>query len=101
MTPPRRQRIPLKMKEGAMSTELGAWLRHECEACGWTRPEMAGRLIRAGEARGDRSVPGLDSMCHNLYRWERGGDGVSERHKLMICQALGIPPCPLRHRSAG
>lgn len=75
-----------------MSTEFGAWLRHEREARGWTRPEMARRLIRAGEARGDRSVPGLDSMCHNLYRWERGADGVSERHKLMICQSLGIPP---------
>jgi hypothetical protein len=32
---------------------------------------MARRLIQAGEAKGDKSVPGLDSMCHNLYRWVR------------------------------
>jgi hypothetical protein len=31
-------------------------------------------------------------MCHNIYRWERGADGVSERFKLHYCQALGIQP---------
>ncbi len=75
-----------------MPEELGAWLRQQREARGLSRPEMARRLIRVGEARGDKSVPGLDSMCHNLYRWERGEDGLSERYKLYCCQALGIPP---------
>ena len=37
-------------------------------------------------------MPGLDSMCHNIYRWERGEDGLSERYKLYCCRALGIPP---------
>jgi hypothetical protein len=74
-----------------MSRELGAWLRQQREARGWARPEMARRLIRVGEARGDKSMPGLDSMCHNLYRWERGADGLSERYKLYYCHALGIP----------
>jgi hypothetical protein len=79
-------------KEDAMSSELGAWLRQQREARGWTRPEMARQLIRAGEAKGDKSMPGLSSMCHNIYRWERGADGVSERYKLCYCQALTIPP---------
>jgi transcriptional regulator with XRE-family HTH domain len=79
------------MKEGAMSKELGAWLRQQREARGWTRPEMARQLIGAGEARG-KSMPGLDSMCHNIYRWERGADGITERYKLHYCDALGIPP---------
>jgi hypothetical protein len=75
-----------------MSSELGAWLREQRETRGWTRPEMARRLIQAGHAKGDHSMPGLDSMCHNLYRWERGADGVSDRYKLTYCQILGIPP---------
>lgn len=73
-----------------MPEELGGWLRQQREARGWTRPEMARQLIRAGQARGDKSMPGLNSMCHNIYRWERGADGLSERYKLRYCQALGI-----------
>ena len=65
-----------------MSKELGVWLRQQREAHGWARPEMARRLIRAGQARGDKTMPGVESMCHNIYRWERGADGVSERYKL-------------------
>jgi transcriptional regulator with XRE-family HTH domain len=75
-----------------MPNELGAWLRQQREARGWTRPEMARQLIRAGQARGDKHVPGLDSTCHNIYRWERGADGLSERYKLHYCQAFGIRP---------
>jgi len=79
------------VKEGIMSKELGVWLRGQREARGWSRPDMARRLIGVGEAKGDKFMPGLDSMCHNLYRWERGTDGLSERYKLYYCQALGIP----------
>jgi tetratricopeptide (TPR) repeat protein len=75
-----------------MSSELGAWLRQQREARGLTRPEMARQLIRAGQAKGDKSMPGADSMCHNIYRWERGADGLSERYRLCYCQVLGIPP---------
>ncbi len=74
-----------------MSKELGAWLRQQREARGLTRPEMARQLIQAGQAKDD-NMPGLDSMCHNLYRWERGADGLSERYKLCYCQIFGIPP---------
>ncbi len=74
-----------------MSKELGAWLRQQREARGLTRPQMARRLIQAGQAKGD-NMPGIDSMCHNIYRWERGADGLSERYKLCYCQVLDIPP---------
>jgi len=88
------------MKEGTMPGELGAWLRQQREIRGWARTEMARQLIQAGKAAGDRSMPGLDSMCHNLYRWERGADSLSERYRLYFSRALGIPPSqfgPGRH----
>jgi transcriptional regulator with XRE-family HTH domain len=75
-----------------MPTGLGAWLRQQREARGLTRPEMARRLIQAGQARGDRSMPGRDSMCHNIYRWERGEGGLTERYRLAYCHALGLRP---------
>jgi transcriptional regulator with XRE-family HTH domain/tetratricopeptide (TPR) repeat protein len=80
------------VKEGVMPEELGAWLRRQREARGLSRSEMARRLIQAGQASGDRSVPGLDGMMHNIYRWERGQDGLTERYKLYCCQVLAIPP---------
>jgi len=53
---------------------------------------MARRIIQGAHIQGDRSVPGLDSMLHNLYRWERGLDGVSERYRLLIHAIFGLPP---------
>ena len=78
-----------------MPGELGPWLRGQREIRGWVRTEMAKRLIKAGQAAGDRSMPSLESMCHNLYRWERGTDNPSERYKLYYSHALGIPPSQL------
>jgi transcriptional regulator with XRE-family HTH domain len=72
--------------------ELGAWLRQQREIRGWARPEMARQLIQAGRTAGDKSMPGLDSMCHNLYRWERGADSPSERYRLYYSRVLGISP---------
>lgn len=69
--------------------DVSAWLRTEREARGWARPEMARQLIQAGRAGGDRQLPGLDGMCHNIYRWERGGT-ISERYRLHYCRAFGI-----------
>lgn len=37
-------------------------------------------------------MPGADSMCHNIYRWERGLSDLSERHKFNYCRAFGIKP---------
>lgn len=75
-----------------MSETLGAWLRQQREARRWTRREMARQLIQAGRAAGDTSMPGMDSMGHNIHRWERGQGGLTERYKLHYCHAFGIRP---------
>jgi hypothetical protein len=77
---------------GPGRAEYAAWLRAERERRGWNRPQMARRIIQAAHIKGDRSVPGLDSMLHNLYRWERGLDGVSERYRLLLQAIFGLPP---------
>jgi hypothetical protein len=74
-----------------MDAELAAWLRQEREARGWPKAEMARRLVQAGREAGDKSMPSASGMLHNIHRWEREG-GVSERHKLHYCRALGIQP---------
>jgi tetratricopeptide (TPR) repeat protein len=74
-----------------MDSETGAWLRQQREDRGWPKAEMARRLVQAGRAAGDTAVPELSGMLHNIHRWEREG-GISERHKLHYCRALGIHP---------
>jgi hypothetical protein len=75
-----------------MSADLGAWLREQREARGWTKREMARQIIEAGRAAGDKSMPGIDSMGHNIRRWEAGEGGLTERYKLYHCRAFGILP---------
>jgi len=96
MCPGMSARKPTKSQEdeeneGVMSSELGAWLRQQREARSWAKAEMARRLVQAAREAGDTSVPSADGMMHNIHRWERQG-GVSERHKLHYCRALGIQP---------
>src|ERR1035441_8393182 len=83
-----------------MSSELGAWLRQQREARGWAKAEMARRLVQAAREAGDNSVPSAAGMLHNIHRWERQG-GVSERHKLHYCRALGIQPGQFGPRPKG
>lgn len=71
---------------------IGEWLRRQRQARAWSRAEMARQLIKAARASGDTSLPGIDSICHNIYRWERGTVGLTERYKLYYCVALGISP---------
>lgn len=72
--------------------EIGSWLREQREAHCWSRPEMARQLIRAAHVASDRSIVEVDNLCHNIYRWERGTVGPSERYRLYYCRVLGIPP---------
>src|SRR5216110_3195881 len=74
------------------SRELGEWLRRQRQARAWSRAEMARQLIKAARASDDTSLPGIDSICHNIYRWERGTVGLTERYRLYYCVALGISP---------
>jgi transcriptional regulator with XRE-family HTH domain len=73
-------------------SELGEWLRRQRQARAWSRAEMARQLIKAARASDDTSLPGIDSICHNIYRWERGTVGLTERYKLYYCAALGVSP---------
>ena len=75
-----------------MADDLGAWLRGHRQAHGWTNRDMASRIIEAGHAAGDKSMPSLDTMCRNIRRWERGHGSITERYKLHYCRALGVPP---------
>jgi hypothetical protein len=81
----------------AAKPQYAAWLRGEREHRGWSRPQMARRLIDAAHIQGDHSVPGLDSMIHNVYRWERSADRPAEHYRLLIRTVLGLPP-PRRRR---
>ncbi len=70
--------------------DLAKWLRGHREARGWSRPRTARLIIDAAHVQGDTQVPGLHAMCHNIYRWERGGS-MSERYRLLYGQVFGIP----------
>jgi tetratricopeptide (TPR) repeat protein len=78
-------------------SELGIWLREQREDRGWSKAEMARRLVQAGHDNGDKAVPSFSSMLHNIHRWEHRG-GVSGRHKLHYCRALGIHPSQFGRR---
>src|SRR6266571_2494229 len=73
-----------------MSSELAGWLRRQRQSRGWPIAEMARQLRRAALDSGDHTVPDCNAMCRNIRRWENGNGGVSERHKLHYCRALGI-----------
>jgi hypothetical protein len=86
--------------DGVKDTELGAWLRQQRQDRGWTKPEMARRLIQAGRDAGDTAMPGVDGVVHNINRWESEG-GISERYRLPYCGALGIHPSQFGPRESG
>lgn len=72
-----------------MSTETAEWLIRQREARGWSRPQMARELIKAGRARGEKHLPDPDSLKHNIYRWEHG-TGVSHEYVTLYCAVLAI-----------
>lgn len=85
-------RNALRMATPAVADEIpvGAWLRQQREARGLDRREMARRLIQAARGVGDSSVPGIESMCQYIRRWEGGVVGLTERYRLCYCEAFGI-----------
>jgi transcriptional regulator with XRE-family HTH domain len=70
---------------------IGLWLRRQREAHGWSKREQARQLIKAGRDSGDTSMPGVDSLVHNVNRWERGDNEPTERYRLYYCKSFGIP----------
>jgi transcriptional regulator with XRE-family HTH domain len=75
-----------------LNSEHGTWLRAQREARGWSRTDMAGRLIAAAREAGDAIAGTPENLCHSIYRWERGLTGVSAPHQRLICRVLGIGP---------
>jgi transcriptional regulator with XRE-family HTH domain/tetratricopeptide (TPR) repeat protein len=75
-----------------MTTELGTWLRTQREERGWSRNEMARRLIAAARETGDTAMPDADTVRGYIYRWEHGKASLSERYVLHYCRAFGIKP---------
>jgi hypothetical protein len=61
-------------------------IRAERKARGWTVPVMARKLRDAADD--PRDVPGLESIIHNIFRWETGKFGISERYRNLYCRAL-------------
>jgi hypothetical protein len=83
-----------------MPAEIGAWLREQREARGWSKREMARQMIEAGRAAGE-AMPDIDGMCHNIRRWESGEGGLTERYQLAYCRAFGMAPAQFGGGSAG
>lgn len=53
---------------------------------------MARRLIKAAEEYDDRTMPGVNDIVQNLYRWERGTVTPGERYRLYFCHAPRLIP---------
>lgn len=70
---------------------LGAWLRQQREARGWSRREQARRLVQAGRDAGDTAMPSVDDMARSTRRWERGDNEPTERYRLYYCKTFEIP----------
>jgi transcriptional regulator with XRE-family HTH domain len=83
-----------------MSTELGSWLRGQREALGWSRAEMARRLIAAARQTAGDTVSDPGNLRHSIYRWECGLAGVSGPHRLLICRVFGIDPAQFGEHGA-
>ena len=72
-----------------MLTEaLGARLRAEREARGWTFRKLAKKLSAA--SRGICAVPDVESIIPQICRWERGGAGVGEHYRTLYCVVFGM-----------
>jgi hypothetical protein len=61
-------------------------IRAERKARGWTVAGMARKLRDAAD--NPKDVPGIEALMHNIYRWERGGFGVSERYRNLYCRVF-------------
>jgi transcriptional regulator with XRE-family HTH domain len=63
-------------------------IRAERKGRGWSVATMAKKLREAADDP-QRDVPDLEGIRHNIFRWESGGSGVSERYRLLYCRAFG------------
>jgi transcriptional regulator with XRE-family HTH domain len=74
-----------------MTTDLGSWLRTQREERGWSRSDMARRLIVTGRETDD-GLPSVENLRKSIYRWESGQVDVSEKYRLLYSRTFGIKP---------
>jgi transcriptional regulator with XRE-family HTH domain len=84
-----------------MNAQLGTWLRDQREERGWSRSDMARRLIAAAKDAGDDAMPTAENLRKSIHRWEAGQVELSERYRLLYCRALGIKPAQLGQQPDG
>ena len=87
-------------KGGVLLDNLGAWLREQRLAHGWSAAEMGRRLQQAAKASGDNTLPGAAILAAYVRRWENGLTAPTERYRLLYCRALGITPAEFSPRPA-
>ena len=73
-----------------MTTDLGTWLRAQREERGWSRSDMARRLIATARETGDDGLPSAENLRKSIYRWETGQTDVSEKYRLLYCRVFEI-----------
>jgi transcriptional regulator with XRE-family HTH domain len=74
-----------------MTTDLGTWLRTQREERGWSRSDMARRLIVTGRETDD-GLPSVENLRKSIYRWESGQVDVSEKYRLLYSRTFGVNP---------
>jgi transcriptional regulator with XRE-family HTH domain len=84
----RDERYETKAGQNVLGEALGARLRAEREARGWTPRKLAEKFSAASRAR--CVVPDVESMIPQIHRWERGGSGVGERYRTLYCVVFGM-----------
>lgn len=72
-----------KVAESVLREALGARLRAEREARGWTFRNLAEKLSDA--SRGICAVPDVESIIPQIRRWERGAAGMGEHYRTLYC----------------
>ena len=82
--------MPRKAGTGLPREVLGARLRAEREARGWTSRKLAEKLSDASSGICD--VPDVESIIPQIRRWERGASGIGEHYRTLYCVVFEMGP---------
>ena len=82
--------MPRKAGTGLPREVLGARLRAEREARGWTSRKLAEKLSDASSGICD--VPDVESIIPQIRRWERGASGIGEHYRTLYCVVFETGP---------
>lgn len=73
-----------------MTENLGAMLRTERESRGWSRAELARRLVRGADEVTRRQLPSAASLTAMIKQWESGRHSPSPRYRALCAEAFGV-----------